>query len=66
MGNPPKLDFHEANSSRDVNFALVGFCGIHLRAISQANILYNEFENCTFKRIATSPMGQRFLVVTWI
>ena len=25
------------------------FCGIHLGAISQASVLYNEFEKCTFE-----------------
>ena len=30
------------------------FCGIHLGAISQATVLYDEFEKCTFKIIATS------------
>ena len=30
------------------------FRGIHLRAISQVTILYNEFEKFTFKITATS------------
>ena len=30
------------------------FCGIHLGAISQPSVLYNEFEKCTFKITATS------------
>ena len=30
------------------------FCDIHLGAISQASILYNEFEKCTFEITATS------------
>ena len=30
------------------------FCGIHLVAISQVTVLYNEFEKCTFKITATS------------
>ena len=30
------------------------FCGIHLKAISQASVLYNEFEKCTFEITATS------------
>ena len=30
------------------------FCGIHMGAISQATILYNEFEKCIFKITATS------------
>ena len=30
------------------------FCGIHMGAISQATVLYNEFEKCIFKITATS------------
>ena len=30
------------------------FCGIHLGAILQATILYNEFEKCTSEIAATS------------
>ena len=31
------------------------FCGIDMGAISQASVLHNEFEKCTFKITATSP-----------
>ena len=30
------------------------FCGIHQAAISQASVLYNEFEKSAFKITATS------------
>ena len=42
-------------------FSFVKFCAIPLKSnfqkIIQANFLYNEFENCTFKIIAPSSRG---------
>ena len=43
-------------ASTNVDFSLLRFCGIHLRTISQATILYNEFQNYISKITTTSPM----------
>ena len=41
----------------NVDFSLVRFCGIHLRA-SYYCVQYNELENYSLKITATSPRGQ--------
>ena len=44
----------------NVDFSLVSFCGIHMKAIAQCMPkLLNEFENDIFEiDLATSPRGQ--------
>ena len=52
---------HQAITWTNVDFLSIRICGIHLEQFHikcPATILYNEFENYTFKITATTPRGQ--------
>ena len=51
--------WHQVVTWTNVDFSLVRSCGMHLRAISQSTILYNELEDHSFEITTASPRRQR-------